>query len=105
MKSSTSNFIVISIIVVVVIIFLVSVFLIVNRQDTEEVNICDNIAKENFCRKIGKEKGLDFQDWIYYCEWGGSCNYFCKFLDEDGEVVLEKTRDYTKDQYKELNRD
>ena len=84
MKESIHNFLVCLIIILIVVIFLVGLALSINNSSKQ---------KEEVCKKIETKTGLEYYSWSHTpCGWGKDCHYVCKFLDENGEIVLKQIK-------------
>ena len=80
MKESTQLTLIIIGILVVATLIIIGIVLIVKTT---------NEGREETCKIIESKTELMYYDWDN-CGWNKDCNYKCKFINENGEIVIKE---------------
>lgn len=83
MHSSERNFLIVIYCCILVLILLVGFVVWYSN------NVGD--GRESTCRKIGSKLNLDYYG-RGYCGWESECSYTCKFINQNGGVVIKNVQ-------------
>ncbi len=78
------NILTIILIFFAIVLFVLGMILLVNNRGDERTEVC---------KRIGIKTNLEFYDWGKgRCGWEESCMYVCKFIDNQGNIVVKNIK-------------
>lgn len=84
MNYKTHNFLVVLVCVLIIVVFVISMIIVLLNQKQDRMDVC---------KRIGVKSNLEYYDVGQgKCGWGEDCYYQCKFIDDDGEIVVKNVQ-------------